>query len=269
MTLNSGLRFVADEATLLVKLLPLSVTEAVAQSLASAKVGEWATYRIDTVRDLPHPHYRSLIVTFLDAWRTQASEVLPQAVATALLSAAATEKVCREQQSVELVWTGPDAGLVPMRRTEQAILQVIESATARLLVVSYAVYHIPRVCDALVRAADRGVAIRVVLESPDRIQGRCAYNTLTALGPSVASRCSVYLWPLEQRSRDEGGRSGILHVKCAVADSRCLFLSSANLTEYAFTLNMELGLLVTGGNLPGQVQEHFGQLFDDGMLVPV
>jgi len=46
-----------------------------------------------------------------------------------------------------------------------------------------------------------------------------------------------------------------------VADGRWLFLSSANLTEYAFTINMELGVLVTGGKLPGQVQDHF-----DGMI---
>jgi hypothetical protein len=38
-------------------------------------------------------------------------------------------------------------------------LQVIDSASTRILVVSYAVYNIPRIGDALVRAADRGVTI--------------------------------------------------------------------------------------------------------------
>ena len=37
---------------------------------------------------------------------------------------------------------------------------------------------------------------------------------------------------------------GILHVKCAVADGEWLFLSSANLKQQAFTINMELGMLV-------------------------
>jgi phosphatidylserine/phosphatidylglycerophosphate/cardiolipin synthase-like enzyme len=55
-------------------------------------------------------------------------------------------------------------------------------------------------------------------------------------------------------------------VKCAVADGRSLFLSSANLTEYAFTINMELGLLVTGGPLPGQVEEQFDRLIGTGVL---
>jgi hypothetical protein len=39
-----------------------------------------------------------------------------------------------------------------------------------------------------------------------------------------------------------------------------VLLSNANLTEYAFTINMELGLLVTGGPLPGQVEEQFDRL---------
>src|SRR5262245_31511495 len=45
--------------------------------------------------------------------------------------------------------------------------------------------------------------------------------------------------------------------------------SSANLTEYAFTINMELGVLVTGGKLPGQVQTHFDRLMLTGTLATV
>jgi phosphatidylserine/phosphatidylglycerophosphate/cardiolipin synthase-like enzyme len=137
----------------------------------------------------------------------------------------------------------------------------------RLTVVSYAVYRISRVCDALLRAADRGVAINIVVESPDRIEGEAAYSTLMALGPSVAKRCNVYLWPAEQRQRDDKGKLGILHVKCAVADGNWLFLSSANLTDYAFTLNMELGLLIGGGELPSQVEAHFDRLIETSILM--
>lgn len=48
-----------------------------------------------------------------------------------------------------------------------------------------------------------------------------------------------------------------------------MFLSSANLTEYAFTINMELGLLVTGGNLPGEVEQHFDRLVARGIVARV
>jgi phosphatidylserine/phosphatidylglycerophosphate/cardiolipin synthase-like enzyme len=135
--------------------------------------------------------------------------------------------------------------------------------------VSYAVYNIPSICEALVRAACRGAAITLVVETPDRLEGQNTYDTLRALGPSVAARSSVYLWPLEKRQKDTNGNCGILHVKCAVADGRWLFLSSANLTEYAFTLNMELGLLITGGNLPAKVEYHFDHIIQTGVLVKV
>jgi phosphatidylserine/phosphatidylglycerophosphate/cardiolipin synthase-like enzyme len=206
------------------------------------------------------------VVGFLDRCRSGAGGISPQSLAAALITASCVEKDHREGQSIEPVWTGPDVGVVPLRRTEQAILQVINSAQQRLLVVSYAVYNIPRIIEALVRAADRGVVINLVIESPDRIEGRKAYSTLAALGPTVASRCGVYLWPIERRVRDGTGRPGILHVKCAVADGRWLFLSSANLTEYAFSINMELGLLITGGRLPGQVEAHFDMMIELGVL---
>ncbi|HKQ72820.1 MAG TPA: DISARM system phospholipase D-like protein DrmC, partial [Blastocatellia bacterium] len=176
------------------------------------------------------------------------------------------EKSHREDQSAEIVWTGPEVGLIPLRRTEQALLQLISSAAQRIVIVSYAVYNIPRICEALIGAADRGARITIIIETPDRIEGQNTYNTLKALGPSVANCCNVYLWPSEKRKTDANGKSGILHVKCAVADGRRLFLSSANLTEYAFTLNMELGLLITGGAIPEQVENHFHQMIQAGVL---
>jgi hypothetical protein len=93
-----------------------------------------------------------------------------KAIAIAVLTAACSEKTYREGQAVELVWTGPDMGVVPLRRTEQAILQVLDCASRRITVVSYAVYNIPHVCDALIRAARRGVATTIIVETPDRLE---------------------------------------------------------------------------------------------------
>src|SRR5581483_11078194 len=124
----------------------------------------------------------------------------------------------REHHSFELVWTGPDVGVIPLRRTEQALLQLITSATQRLLIVSYAVYNIPRICEALISAVKRGVLITIVIETPDRLEGQNTYNTLKALGSEVVDRCNVYLWPAEKRERDAKGKFGVLHVKCAAAD---------------------------------------------------
>ena len=60
-----------------------------------------------------------------------------------------------------------------------------------------------------------------------------------------------------------------LHVKCAVADRQRLLVSSANLTEYALTKNMELGVLVEGGEVPARVQEHLEALLQRRILQPL
>jgi phosphatidylserine/phosphatidylglycerophosphate/cardiolipin synthase-like enzyme len=266
MSPNSVLQLVVIEAGRLAKALPLSVVQAVADSILTCNPEDWAWCKSQIVGKISQPHYRSLVAGFLDSWQSEAKTVGPEVVAAGLLAAGQSEQTHQQQQSVELVWTGPDVGVVPLRRTEQALLQVIDSASRWATVVSYAVYNIPRICEALVRAADRGVLINVVIETPDRLEGQNTYDTLKALGPSVAARCGVFLWPLEKRERDLNGKPGILHVKCAVADGRWLFLSSANLTEYAFTLNMELGLLITGGSLPQQVESHFERMIQTGVL---
>lgn len=267
--MESGYAVIAKQAGKLAATLPFPLMQLLAMSIDRCDVSDWAAAKGRISRRVSHPHYRSLAIEFLDVWRSQAQDLCPQAVALAITTAACAEKAHREEQSVELVWTGPDVGAVPLRRTEQAILQVINSAQRRITVVSYAVYNIPHICEALIRAALRNVSINIVVETPDRLEGKNAYDTLAAFGPAVAAHCSVYLWPLENRQKDDSGKPGILHVKCAVADGRWLFLSSANLTEYAFTLNMELGLLVTGGDLPEQVENHFDRMIQKRVLARV
>jgi len=233
--------------------LPRSTIQIVSRIIDDSPSLQSAKRRI---AQLPQPHQRELATKFVEACIAAVPQVKPPAVALALLTAGVSEKVHRDAQSVELVWTGPDVGAIPFRRTEQAILQVLDSAQARITLISYAVYRIPNISDALVRAARRGVRIIVIVETPDRLAGENEYSTIQALGDDVASCSSVYYWP-EAKRQKYGDKPGILHVKCAVADGRWLFLSSANLTEYAFTINMELGVLLTGGSLPSKVEENF------------
>ncbi|MDY0167604.1 MAG: DISARM system phospholipase D-like protein DrmC [Thermoguttaceae bacterium] len=264
--MEQGQQIIAVEAGGLAKALPYSLMQIVGASVESCDVSDWPTTRNRVTDGIAHAHYRSLVANFLDCWKAHAADVSAEAVAASIRTAANSEKVYRDSQSVELVWTGPDAGVVSFRRTEQALLQLIDGATERVLVVSYAVYHIPRIRNSLVRAAGRGVRITVVVETPDRLEGQNTYSTLQALGADVAAKSSVFLWPLEKRTKDEHSKAGILHVKCAVSDGRNLFLTSANLTEYAFTVNMELGVLVTGGTLPEQIEKHFDRMIQMGIL---
>src|SRR5262249_59762394 len=101
------------------------------EPLAGAAWGEPVT-KAQVVQGIPHLHYRSLAVGFLDLWQTQAPAVPAEAVALALRTALHAERVRRESQAVEIAWTGPTAEAHPFRRTEQAILQVLDSAPGRV-----------------------------------------------------------------------------------------------------------------------------------------
>ena len=106
----------------------------------------------------------------------------------------------------------------------------------------------------------------MIVETPDKIDGEGEYSTIRALGQEVAACSTVYFWPRETRPIGSNNKVGLLHVKCVVADGEWLFLSSANLTQQAFTINMELGTLVRGGTMPGRVEKQFERLIQDGQL---
>lgn len=256
-------RTIVESAYALASSLPNGTAEAVAAAILSSPE---ATLRAEITKRVPHHQHRDLALAFLDRWRGEAKEVSAQTVGVALQTAALSHQTHRDSQSVELVWTGPDTEDAPFRRTEQAILQVLDAAKSRITLVSFAVYRIPNIGKALVRAARRGVKLTVIIETPDKIEGEGEYSTLKALGQEVAACSTVYFWPKENRPLGENNKVGILHVKCAVADGEWLFLSSANLTQQAFTINMELGVLVRGGTMPKRVETQFAKLIESGEL---
>jgi phosphatidylserine/phosphatidylglycerophosphate/cardiolipin synthase-like enzyme len=190
-------------------------------------------------------------------------------MAFALAVAARCEELLRKAQRTELVWTGPEVDAIPPRRTEQALLQVIDSAKATLTIVSFVAYKVPHVAQAIASAARRGVTVRLILEDPEVSQGKVAFAALNALGAEVTLNCKVYVWPLEKRPKDGSGQHGSLHAKCAVADSHRLLVSSANLTEHALTVNLELGVLITGGSAPSATEAFFGSMIHSGILATV
>jgi phosphatidylserine/phosphatidylglycerophosphate/cardiolipin synthase-like enzyme len=131
-------------------------------------------------------------------------------------------------------------------------------------------YIVGRSKDVIIRGGNNVHATdveAVLFEHPAVMEAAVAGLPHEVLGEDVAACSTVYYWPKEQRGRDANGRLGILHVKCVVADGRLLCLSSANLTEYAFSINMELGVLITGGDLPERVERHFDRIIEDGRLL--
>jgi phosphatidylserine/phosphatidylglycerophosphate/cardiolipin synthase-like enzyme len=74
------------------------------------------------------------------------------------------------------------------------------------------------------------------------------------------------VWPIEQRPKDRDGKHGSLHAKCAVADRKWVFISSANLTHYALMLNLEMGTLIHNRMLADEILSQFHTLIESGLL---
>jgi phosphatidylserine/phosphatidylglycerophosphate/cardiolipin synthase-like enzyme len=153
---------------------------------------------------------------------------------------------------------------LPFRRTEQALLELVESAKKSLLIVAFAAYKIPELVEAINSRASLGIDVVCVFESQDASGGKVSFSPDKQLGLIPAVR--TFVWPLAKRQKDPHGHYGSLHAKCAVVDGELLFLSSANLTEFAFNLNMELGVFIKGGQLPSAAESHFRALISSGHL---
>lgn len=89
---------------------------------------------------------------------------------------------------------------------------------------------------------------------------RSAWSSTGAPRPrafDTAGRVILYTWP-PTLLPEHDPRHASLHAKAAIADDHVAFVASANLTGYALDKNMELGLLVQGGEVPRLLASHFG-----------
>src|SRR5687768_10230348 len=105
--------------------LPTTTLEMLARWIAASTD---LTAARGAVAQFPHPHYRTVVLGFLAACEDTVPQPSTAAASLALRTACYSEQAHRDEQSVELVWTGPDSDTVPLRKTEQAILEVLDSA---------------------------------------------------------------------------------------------------------------------------------------------
>jgi phosphatidylserine/phosphatidylglycerophosphate/cardiolipin synthase-like enzyme len=159
-------------------------------------------------------------------------------------------------ERVELVWTGPSTPIVSTRKTESVLLETIEAAEKELFVVSYVAYDVDGIVAALREALERGVRVNILMESTGEYGGRISMDSI-ALFQRELPEAILYWW------REEGAS---VHAKCAVADGRIAFVTSANLTGAAMERNMELGVKIEGGELPKKLLEHLEALVTTGKI---
>ena len=237
--------------------LPLEQVEAVASFVDAC--GEPTGATLGQLHQLiPNPGFATQADALGRSW-SDTIGVSGGAVALALRATALAVERARNEERIETVWTGPTTKAVPLRQTLGVLLQVVKASRERLIVVSFAAYKVAKVVEAMLAASERDVKIAVVID-----EGTDAANAFTAL----AGVAELYCWPVAGTVLPNGATVR-MHVKAAIADDHTALVGSANLTGQALSENMELGLLVEGGEIPRRLDAHFRSLIASEILVSV
>jgi len=224
-------------------------------AVASKIEGIGSVEQFTVVRPLFGPSLdKSVIDRFDLAWKNS-TQIQPIEIASALRGASYTATLHESKGSIEMVWSGPSTGLVPIRHSEQVLCEVIDAAVQNLFVVSYVVYEVEAISKALTNAARRSVKIDVLLERSTDDGGKVTVDSIKKIQKTIPS-ANIYIWDGLRGSSCSSSYLGSVHAKCAVADSSIAFITSANLSPAAMERNMELGVLVRGGHLPAELHQH-------------
>lgn len=249
--------------------LPRTVIDELAAAFSLDSGSDFQRVRRQIANTIREPHVRSQLYQLVDQWEQHHPRLPGSAIGLALQSANAAYEDQRERAAVELVWTGPIIHEVNFRRTENALLSVIEGATHSLHIVSFAIYKAKRILDALSHSLDRGLSVSIYLESPHDSDDKVRFDPRLGLGNKLNREANIYVWPLEKRQVSPEGQHGSLHAKAAVADAATLFVSSANLTDYAMSLNIELGVVIHNAAAAAKVETQLHHMIENGDFVAV
>ena len=173
----------------------------------------------------------------------------------------------KESEDTEVVWTGPDTNVVPVRRSAQVLKSLIDRATAKVFIVSYVSFNLPEIDESIRQALTRGVQVNLLLETADQRGGDQFLRNAMRYSESFTG-INIFQWPPGNRP-PVGQNVASVHAKCAVADGREAFVTSANLTEAAMDKNIELGLLLSGGPVPKEISNHLFSLVDQNVIIPL
>ena len=181
-------------------------------------------------------------------------------IASALLSAATTADSFFAENAVDILWTGPTTTAVPVRRMEQSLCELIDSAQKKLLIVSFVVYKADKVYTAIRAAIMRGVHVSFLTEASKEHGGSLDVDPSDILKKKFPE-ADFYRW-----ENPDASHPAVVHVKCAVADERRALVTSANLTGAAMDKNMELGLMIFSRRVAGRIAAHFAALVTEHVL---
>lgn len=193
------------------------------------------------------------------AWQAAEPPLPGAALALALESAALVAGQAAARRSDIVV---SDSATV--RLTGSVISELIHDCRESLLIVSFAAFGVTEVVHELARAARRGVRIDLVLETTAE-EGGALRGPVGAAAAFQAIRqdATFWTWPAARRPAIGASRAA-LHAKLVAANQRVALLGSANLTDKALALNLELGVIIRDPEVVRRMVRHFRSLMRPG-----
>ena len=121
------------------------------------------------------------------------------------------------ENAVDILWTGPATTAVPVRRMEQSLCELIDSAREKVLIVSFVAYKAEKVYLAIRSAIERGVRVSFLTEASKEHGGSLDVDPADLLKKKFPE-AEFYLW-----NNVDPSHPAVVHAKCAIADeSRAL-----------------------------------------------
>ena len=166
-------------------------------------------------------------------------------------------------EDLELIWTRPEKHAGKFRRTDQALLDVINHDEKDLFIVSFAAFNEQTLWDTLKSAIHRGIQITFILEDSDDNSGLTG-DIRKAFSVPVFKHANFYQCPKENRPKDDNGNSSVsMHAKAVVANRRYLYISSTNLIGSAMNQNIELSFIFDNKSKASDIWDLFDNMIFD------
>lgn len=210
------------------------------------------------------------------------------------IEVALAEREASPSTSLDLVWSGPDAGPTYAQYTKQVIPELLEAARRNVTIAGYSFDEGAGVFETLARAmSERRVSVRFFVDilqleerlgqqlGKERRRSRLApVRAAAAAGLDAHAReiISLFLeahwhtdWPrpavyYDPRTADPKSFAS-LHAKCLIVDHEIALITSANFTDRGQTRNIEVGALVRSKDYATALERQWDALVDSSAVV--
>jgi phosphatidylserine/phosphatidylglycerophosphate/cardiolipin synthase-like enzyme len=247
---------------------PFEIVQGILESIREWNRSPTDLEKTKLLSSINNPHAKSKLADLFACWEQEFSDLTSYSFYLSIQSASRTLQISNPS-TLELIWTGPSEFAGGFRRTDQALLELIDGAKERLLIVSFAVYRAQPIISAIEKAISRNVRVDICIEESIEKNGKVRVSGFDAFSSTIFKLASLYEWPEENRPHAFDGRSGSLHAKIAVADQNYVFISSANLTDFAMNLNMEMGVMIEDRFIGQQICDLFNNMILNSVLMKV